>query len=59
MAAAVVYENGLLSRAVTRGNGEVGDDITHNIRTIPDVPLRLSGNPPPLLGSARRSLHDQ
>ena len=49
VAAAVVYENGLLKRAVTRGNGEVGDDITHNIRTIPDVPLRLSGNPPPLL----------
>lgn len=49
VAAAVVYENGLLVRAVTRGNGEVGDDVTHNIRTIPDVPLRLSGNPPPLL----------
>ncbi len=49
VAAAVVYEDGLLKRAVTRGNGEVGDDITHNIRTIPDVPLRLSGNPPPLL----------
>lgn len=49
VAAAVVYENGLLKRAVTRGNGEVGDDITHNIRTIPDVPLRLSGSPPPLL----------
>ncbi len=49
VAAAVVYENGLLKRAVTRGNGEVGDDVTHNIRTIPDVPLRLSGNPPPLL----------
>ena len=49
VAAAVVYEAGLLARAVTRGNGEVGDDITHNIRTIADVPLRLSGNPPPLL----------
>lgn len=49
VAAAVVYENGLLKRAVTRGNGEVGDDITHNIRTIHDVPLKLSGDPPPLL----------
>ncbi len=49
VAAAVVYENGLLARAVTRGNGEVGDDITHNIRTILGVPLRLVGNPPPLL----------
>jgi DNA ligase (NAD+) len=49
VAAAVVYENGLLVRAVTRGNGEVGDDITHNIRTILGVPLRLIGDPPPLL----------
>ncbi len=49
VAAAVVYENGSLVRAVTRGNGEVGDDITHNIRTIQGVPLRLVGNPPPLL----------
>jgi len=49
VAAAVVYENGLLVRAVTRGNGEVGDDITHNIRTILGVPLRLIGSPPPLL----------
>lgn len=49
VAAAIVYENGLLKRAVTRGNGVVGDDITHNIRTIPDVPLRLSGDPPRVL----------
>lgn len=49
VAAAVVYEHGLLVRAVTRGNGEVGDDITHNIRTILGVPLRLLGNPPELL----------
>ncbi|MGN6543585.1 MAG: NAD-dependent DNA ligase LigA [Aureliella sp.] len=49
VAAAVVYENGLLQRAVTRGNGVVGDDITHNIRTIHDVPLRLSGEAPPVL----------
>ncbi len=49
VAAAVVYEHGRLVRAVTRGNGEVGDDITHNIRTIADIPLMLSDNPPPLL----------
>lgn len=49
VAAAVVYEHGRLVRAVTRGNGEVGDDITHNIRTIADIPLVLSDNPPPLL----------
>jgi len=49
VAAAVVYEHGRLVRAVTRGNGEVGDDITHNIRTIADIPLVLADNPPPLL----------
>lgn len=49
VAAALVYEQGLLVRAITRGNGQVGDDITHNIRTIADIPLRLSGQPPELL----------
>lgn len=39
----VVYENGALVRADTRGDGETGEDITRNIRTIRAVPLRLSG----------------
>lgn len=43
VAASIIYEHGELVRGVTRGNGEVGDDITHNIRTIVDVPLRLMG----------------
>jgi len=38
------YENGVLSRAVTRGNGAVGNDVTANIRTIRTVPLRLPRN---------------
>ncbi len=49
VAAALVYEGGVLTRAVTRGNGFVGDDVTHNIRTIGDIPLRLSGSPPDVL----------
>jgi len=49
VAASVIYENGRLERAVTRGDGRIGDDITHNVRTIVDLPLRLSGNPPRLL----------
>lgn len=50
VAISVVYENGLLARAVTRGNGQVGDDVTHNVRTIADVPLRLIGDDvPPVL----------
>ncbi|HZD05248.1 MAG TPA: NAD-dependent DNA ligase LigA, partial [Longimicrobiales bacterium] len=37
----LVYERGVLIRAVTRGNGQVGEEITENVRTIPTVPLRL------------------
>ena len=37
----LVYENGVLTRAVTRGNGQQGEDVTDNIRTIRTVPLRL------------------
>lgn len=43
VAVAIIYEAGKLTRAVTRGNGVVGDDITHNIRTVRDVPLQLAG----------------
>lgn len=40
------YENGLLASGVTRGDGEVGDDITQNIKTLRSIPLRLIGNYP-------------
>lgn len=43
----LTYENGLLVRAVTRGDGEKGDDVTANVRTIRSIPLRLHGNFPP------------
>lgn len=43
VAASVIYEEALLKLAITRGNGRAGDDVTHNVRTIVDVPLRLSG----------------
>ena len=43
------YENGLLIRAVTRGDGTTGDDVTANICTIRSIPLRLANNPPAVL----------
>ncbi|MBN8642574.1 MAG: NAD-dependent DNA ligase LigA [Flavobacteriales bacterium] len=43
----ITYENGKLLRAVTRGDGIQGDDVTNNIKTIRSIPLELSGNFPP------------
>lgn len=45
----LVYENGSLRRAATRGDGEYGDDVTANVRTIRSIPLELRGNPPEFL----------
>jgi DNA ligase (NAD+) len=47
VAASITYEDGHLVQALTRGNGEIGDDITHNIRTIRGLPGRLSTDIPP------------
>jgi len=44
IAVSVLYEKGVFIRAVTRGNGKKGDDITANIKTIASLPLRLYGN---------------
>jgi DNA ligase (NAD+) len=41
LACAVIYENGVLTRAITRGDGITGEDVTINVRTIDSVPLRL------------------
>lgn len=43
VATSITYQDGELLQGVTRGNGEVGDDITHNLRTIHGLPLKLSG----------------
>ena len=42
----ILYENGQLSQAVTRGDGFQGDEITNNVRTISDIPLKLKGDFP-------------
>ncbi|MDR0610191.1 MAG: NAD-dependent DNA ligase LigA [Planctomycetaceae bacterium] len=47
VAASLIYEDGFLVQGLTRGNGILGDDITHNIRTLRDIPLRLTTKKPP------------
>ena len=42
----ITYENGQLKRAITRGDGFQGDDVTNNIKTIKSIPLKLKGNFP-------------
>jgi len=50
VAVSLHYENGILTRGLTRGDGEKGDDITTNLRTIRSLPLRLqTSNPPPFI----------
>jgi len=47
------YEHGLLARAATRGDGQVGEDVTPNVRTIRSVPLRLKSATPPAVLEVR------
>ena len=46
LAVALTYENGVLARGATRGNGNVGEEVTRNLRTIKSVPLRVMGEAP-------------
>jgi DNA ligase (NAD+) len=41
LAIALTYENGVFARGATRGDGEIGEDVTANLRTIPSIPLQL------------------
>ena len=49
VAISLIYENGTLIRAVTRGDGTRGDVVTANVRTIRTIPLKLQGDFPPLI----------
>ncbi len=49
LAISLRYENGVLARGATRGDGATGEDVTQNLRTIGQIPLRLQGKAPPVL----------
>jgi len=49
LAMSLRYEQGVLAVAATRGDGETGEDVTANIRTVAAIPQRLKGKPPPVL----------
>ncbi len=49
----LIYEDGNLTRALTRGNGETGEDVTVNVRTIKSIPQKLSDSKPPKLVEIR------
>ena len=57
LAISLVYEDGNLVRAVTRGNGKKGEDVTHNARTIKSIPLTLTALSPPSLLEVRGEIY--
>jgi len=57
VAVSLLYENGLLVRGATRGDGRIGDDITHNVRTVRGIPLRLLGPQMPQVLEVRGEIY--
>jgi len=49
LAVSLIYQNGVFVQGATRGDGETGEDITANLRTIRSLPLRIQGEAPPLI----------
>jgi DNA ligase (NAD+) len=57
VAISLTYEEGHFTCGATRGDGEVGDDVTHNLKTINSLPLKLRTKKPPLLFEARGEVY--
>ena len=57
LAISLLYVDGVLSRAATRGDGSTGEDVTHSVRTIPSVPLRLMGGDWPRMLEVRGEVY--
>jgi DNA ligase (NAD+) len=57
VAISLTYERGLFTVGATRGDGQTGDDVTHNLKTIGELPLRLRSKKPPALLEARGEVY--
>ncbi len=57
VAISLAYEHGIFTQGSTRGDGEQGDDVTHNLRTVRDLPLRLHTAKPPKLLEVRGEVY--
>jgi len=57
LAISLIYRDGVFERGATRGNGEIGEDVTHNLRTMPAIPLRLDVEDPPRMIEVRGEVY--
>jgi DNA ligase (NAD+) len=57
LAVSLIYRDGVLERGATRGNGEIGEDVTHNLRTIGSIPLKIEGDEVPALIEVRGEVY--
>jgi len=57
LAVSLSYENGILARGATRGDGATGEDITQNLRTVRSIPLRMLTDDPPALAEVRGEVY--
>ncbi len=57
LAISLTYRDGVFERGATRGNGEIGEDVTHNLRTMPSIPLKIDSDRPPALVEVRGEVY--
>ena len=57
LAISLIYRNGTFERGATRGNGEIGEDVTHNLRTIQSIPMNLYDDDPPAMLEVRGEVY--